>query len=394
MDGTTAPATGVDLFSDEVLADPYPTYAELRAAGEAVWLDAYGMFALPGYAATRFALGNPDVFTSERGVALNDPINEMVGDIIVHNDGELHTRMRGVLAAQLSPRHVRQLTIDIEAEADELVARAVGRGSFDAMKDLAEILPVSVVARLIGLPEEKRMKLLDWAEHAFTTFGPSNAMTMAALPHVADFFEYLSTTCAPEHLAPDSWGAAIYAAADRGEIPPDSCFNLMFALAGAGMGTTISALGSALWLFATHPEQWRLVRADPARIRNAFNEVIRLESPIQFFSRVLLRDHKMGDTVLPEGARAIVMYGSANRDETKFADPVRFDVERRNAAEHLAFGFGLHSCVGQTLARIEGEAVLRTMARRIRTLECGEPQWALNNITRQIGALPVTVEAA
>jgi len=394
MDATTAPATDVDLFADDVLRNPYPTYARLRAAGEAVHLDAYGMFALPGYAATRFALGNPDVFTSEQGVALNDPVNQMVGDIIVHNDGELHARMRGVLAAQLSPRHVRQLTIDIEAEADALVARVVEQRSFDAMKDLAELLPVSVVARLIGLPEEKRMKLLDWAEHAFTTFGPMNAQTMAALPHVAEFFEYLATTCAPEHLAPDSWGAAIYAAADRGEIPPESCFNLMFALAGAGMGTTISALGSALWLFATHPEQWRLVRDDPTLIRNAFQEVVRLESPIQFFSRVLLVEHRFGDTVLPVGARALVMYGSANRDEAKFLDAERFDVGRRNAAEHLGFGFGLHSCVGQTLARIEGEAVLGAMVRRIRTLECGEAQWSLNNITRQIGTLAMTVTPA
>ncbi|HVW31577.1 MAG TPA: cytochrome P450 [Acidimicrobiia bacterium] len=394
MDAATAPATGIDLFAEEVLADPYPTYARLRAAGEAVRLDSLGMFALPGYAANRCALGNPEVFTSERGVALNEPVNEMVGDIIVHNDGELHARMRGVLAAQLSPRHVRQLTIDIEAEADGLVARVVERGTFDAMADLAEILPVSVVARLIGLPEEKRMKLLDWAEHAFTTFGPMNGQTLAALPHVAEFFEYLSTTCAPEHLAPDSWGAAIYAAADRGEIPPESCFNLMFALAGAGMGTTISALGSALWLFATHPRQWQLVRDDPARIRNAFHEVIRIESPIQFFSRVLRRDHRFGDVVLPEGARAIVMYGSANRDDAKFAGADRFDVERRNAAEHLAFGFGLHSCVGQTLARIEVEAVLGALVRRVRRLECGEPTWAVNNITRQIGTLPMAVTAA
>jgi cytochrome P450 len=384
----------IDLFAGDVLGNPYPTYARLREAGEAVHLGAYDLFALPRYSSTRFALGNPDVFTSEQGVALNEPVNNMVGDIIVHDDGELHARMRGVLAAQLSPRHVRQLTIDIEREADELVGRAVDRGSFDLMKDLAEILPVSVVARLIGLPEEKRMKLLDWAEHAFTTFGPMNAMTMAALPHVAEFFEYLTTTCAPEHLAPDSWGAAIYAAAGRGEIPQESCFNLMFALAGAGMDTTISALGSALWLFATHPDQWNLVRDDPTLIRNAFNEVIRMESPIQFFSRVLRRDHRMGDTVLPAGSRALVMYGCANRDIAKFDQPDTFDVGRPNAAEHLAFGFGLHSCVGQTLARIEGEAVLGAVVRRVRSLECGEPQWALNNITRRIGALPMSVRAA
>lgn len=387
------PTLGFDLFSDAVLQNPYPHYRELRDAGEAVYLDRHGVWALSRYTAVRSALRDYQTFSSNEGVGLSADVNQMMPDMIISNDGELHRQMRTVLTDQLGPRALQQLTDDIEAEADQLVERAVSEGRpLDGMADLAGVLPVSVVGRLIGLPEQDRMKISDWADCAFTVLGPMNERTQDALPQVEAFFEYLGVTAARERLAPDSWGAAIYQAGDRGEIPPESCFYLMFALAGAGMDTTISALGSALWLFANHPDQWERVCADRSLVPAAFNEVLRIETPIQLFSRVLQTDYDAAGVTVPAGSRVLVMYGSGNRDERHYPEPDRFDIDR-NPIDHLAFGYGLHACVGQPLAKIEAHAVLDALARRAVKLEASTPTWKLNNLVRCIGTMPMTITA-
>lgn len=388
------PTLDLDLFTDEALRDPYPHYRRLRDAGEVVYLENPGVWALSRYEAVRAALRDHRTFTSNEGVGLAAEVNQMMPDMIISNDGELHRRMRSVLTDQLGPRALRTLTEEITAEADRLVERVASRaasgGTVDGMADLAGVLPVSVVARLIGLPEKDRMKIADWADCAFSVLGPMNARTQASLPEVEEFFQYLTVTAARDNLAPDSWGTAIYQAGDRGDIPPESCFYMMFALAGAGLDTTISALGSALWLFAEHPDQWARVCADRSLIPAAFHEVLRLETPVQMFSRVLTVDHETGGVTVPAGSRVLVMYGAGNRDERHYPDPDRFDIDR-NPTDHLAFGYGLHSCVGQPLARIEAHAVLDALARRNVRLEAGEPTWKPNNLVRCIETIPLSI---
>lgn len=392
MTEQTGATVDVDLWSDDVLTDPYETYRTMRKQGSALHLEKYDLWALTDYESVRFALGNHDVFSSRHGIAVSDEINAMMPDIILHDDGEIHSAMRGVLSPLLTPRALRKLTEEIDAEAERLVESVLARStSIDAMTDLAEVLPVSVVARLIGLPEDRRMRLLDWADCSFTAFGPMNQRTQLALGEIQEFFGYLGTEAAPEHLTEGSWGQAIYAAAGRGEIAPERAFQLMFALAGAGMDTTISALGSALELFARHPDQWAAVRADPSLILSAFTEVVRLESPIQYFTRKAEKDHDVNGVTVPQGARVVVMYGSANRDERKWADADRFDV-RRNPVDQVGFGYGIHACVGQPLARIEAAALFKALAARVDRFElAGEPTRALNNIVRRAKSVPLTV---
>jgi cytochrome P450 len=390
MSGNQRPAVDVDLFSDEVLTDPYPVYRKLRDIGGAVYLEKHGLWALPRYETVRFALGNPDVFTSNDGVAMSDEVNAMIPDIILNDDGEPHRKMRAALQPLLTARAIRKLTDEIDEEAERLVSGVLRRDSFDAAKEVANILPVSVVARLIGLREDRRMKLLDWGNASFTVIGPMNDRTLKALPELQEFLEYLTAEAAPEKLEPDSWGTAIYAAGERGELPMESCFQLMFALAGAGMETTISAIASLFRLFAEYPGEWDKVRAEPDLAASAFSEAVRLESPIQFFSRVARRDFVTGGVTVPAGARAIVMYGSANRDERQWPSPDTFDV-RRDAASHLGFGYGLHFCVGKPLAQIEAVAVLKALIPRVERFHAGPPAYSLNNIARRIESLPITI---
>ena len=159
---------------------------------------------------------------------------------------------------------------------------------------------------------------------------------------------------------------------------------------GPSLDTTIFAVSSAIWLFAQHPEQWDAVRADPSLIPNAVNEVLRLESPIQGFSRMVTRDHVVDGVTIPANTRVIVLYGSANRDERKWEDPERFDVRRR-ASEHLAFGQGPHACVGMSLARLEIKALLTALAKRVTRFELGHTRRAINNVLRGFESVEVTV---
>jgi cytochrome P450 len=175
-------------------------------------------------------------------------------------------------------------------------------------------------------------------------------------------------------------------AADAGAIPAEAAPILVTAYVTAGLDTTVNALGHAVWLLAEHPDQWEALRADLSLVPQAFREVLRYESPVQAFGRTVRTDGTVGDVVLPAEARLAVLYGSANRDERRWADPDRFDVTR-DTAEHLAFGYGLHGYAGQALARIEGEAVLNALLDKVSRIEAGTPVRRFNNILRGLSCL-------
>ena len=160
------------------------------------------------------------------------------------------------------------------------------------------------------------------------------------------------------------------------------------------LDTTISAIGNAVWLFATHPDQWQLLRQEPDRVKAALNEVLRLESPISCFTRVANVPARIGEFDVPAGSRVLLSFASANRDERRWEDPERFDITRQSAGQ-LAFGHGEHACVGMGLARLEGAAVLEALVERVATIELdGPPVRKRNNLIRSFASLPVAVTPA
>jgi len=157
-----------------------------------------------------------------------------------------------------------------------------------------------------------------------------------------------------------------------------------------GIDTVANSLASAIAMFAEHPDQWDLVRDDPSLIPSAYHEVLRLHPPIQYFTRRAATATEIGGVGVPAGSRVLLMFGSANRDERHYPDPDRFDVTR-NPTDHLAFGRGVHRCVGATLADVEAHAMLTALARRVRRFEChGAPQWRLNNVLHGLDSLVVS----
>jgi cytochrome P450 len=390
---STGPVTSIDLFSDEVLADPYPAYRRLRDAGPAVHLERIDAWALARDASVRVALADWETFSSAAGVALTDGVNRALTGTVLASDPPEHDALRAVLSDRLAPRALGGFRERVRGQADELVRALVRRRTFDAVADLATAFPVAVLMDLIGLPDDGRDQVLRWADGAFNAFGPDNARLRAALPAQHEKLEYLASMADSDRLAPGSIGRGILEAADRRGVSRASRAGLLAALVDAGLDTTINAISNVALLFGRHPGQWRRLRADRTRIPAAFQEILRWESPVQALARGVTADHDMDGVTLPAGSRVWLLFGSANRDERAWPDPEAFDIGR-DASRHLAFGRGIHICAGQGLARLEAHALLAALADQVAHFETGEPRRRLNNTLRGLSALPTTVTPA
>lgn len=382
----TRVSSDLDLFSDEVLSDPYPSFAELREQAPVVHLEKSGIWALTRYDTIRDALGDPAVFSS-RSVAFNDRMNQALVGTSLATDPPDHQRLRSVLSENLTPRALRGLKADIDAKADAMVADLVERGSFDAIEDLARALPLAVVADLIGVQGEARENMPRWGEAAMNVLGPMNERTVQNFPIAGQLFEWAHNAKA-EELAEGSMGRAIFDAAARGEIPYESAGMIIHQYVAAGLDTTIAAIGNGLAQLAANPDQFDLLREDRSLVPSAFNEVLRYEAPIHVQGRLATEDVEIGGVLVPAGSQIAVLFGSGNRDRRHYEEPDSFRI-RRNPVDHLSFGYGVHGCAGQGLARLEAHAVFDALARRVRRFTVGEPQRRLSNEIRSLDRLPV-----
>jgi cytochrome P450 len=384
------PTYDVDLFADDALAEPYEHYRRLRDLGPVVWLSAHDIYAVARYADVRSVLENPEVFCSGQGVGFNDFINAIGLGTTLMSDGEQHQRLRSVILRPLTPKALAQLRPKAQALADRLADQLVTLGVFDAVPDLAEVLPSTWVPELLGWPDDARERLIDWGGANFDALGPPNARADAAgagLMEMANYASHLAQTTLPE----GSMAAGILVAAARGELDQAQCPLAIIDYLAPSLDTTISALGNAIWLFATHPHQWELLRRDHDRVKHAFNEVLRMETPISSFTRVTTQPIEIDGVEVPAGARVMVSYASANRDERHWDDADVFDIAR-NSAGQIAFGYGDHACAGMGLARLEGAAVLGALVERVERFELtAPPVRKLNNLIRSFASLPTAV---
>lgn len=393
----TAPAPPIDvadldLFTDEVLTDPYPYLRRLRDAGPAVFLPRHQLWWIGRYDLVRAALGDWQTYSSARGIGLNDSFNAAWAAALIHLDPPAHAEQRHLFTDRLSPRALRGAVETIDARAAALATDLTARGGFDAVTDLAHDLPVHVIMDLVGWPPQGRDRLLEMAEGWFDTGGPPNARSLAGVPKVEAMIGFLQEVVATGNLTPGGFGSTLLEAHRAGSLPLEAVVGLLAGYVVAAFDTTINLIASGTWLFATHPREWSLLRDDPSLLPSAINEILRLEAPIQCFSRVTTRDVDLGEgVVIPAGRRVILSYASANRDERHYPDPDVFDV-RRNPADHLSFSYGIHACAGQGLARLEATAVFGALLPRVARFEpSGPPVRTLNNITRGFAHVPVKV---
>ncbi len=387
----------IDPFSADFLADPYPQHEVLREAAAVVRLSRYGIWAMARHDQVQAGLSDWETYCSSAGVGLSDfrkdkPWREP--SLLLEVDPPLHTRTRAVLTRIMSPAALRSLRPTFEAEAEALVGRLVEQGEIDAIRELAEIYPLKVFPDAVGLPPAGRENLLPYGSMAFNAFGPRNWLLEEAMATAAPVAAWIGAHCQRDKLAPGGFGAQIHEAADRGDLTPEEAPLIVRSLLTAGVDTTVNGLGNAMFAFAENPAQWQALRDNPALVRQAFDEALRYESPVQTFFRTTTREVEVAGTTIPAGEKVLLFLGAANRDHRRWPEPHRFDIQRR-AAGHVGFGTGIHGCVGQAVARMEAEAVLGAMLKRVIAIEPAAPaQRRLNNTLRGLTSLPVRLKAA
>ena len=382
----SVPTADIDLFADEVLLDPYPSYAQLRELGGVVHLPRNDVYALTRYDVIRTALADPETFSS-RSIGFNPMVNEALQGTSLASDPPVHARLRATLTENLSPRALRGLKTQIDAKAAALVGELAEKGSFEAIDALARAFPLEVVADLIGFTGHVRDNMLRWGQAAMQVIGPMNQRTAENFPIAGELYGWCSTVTA-EDLAPGSVGRGIFDAESRGDIPAGTAGHIIHQYLGAGVDTTVAAIGNIVALFAAHPEQFDLVRANPSLVPAAFSEVLRFWVPIHAWGRYVTRDVEIDGATVPAGSQVAILLGSGNRDPRHYENPDAFLVER-NPVDHLSFGYGPHGCAGQGLARLEAHAVIEALVSRVQRLVVGEEVRVPSNITRSIDELPV-----
>lgn len=374
----------IDLFAEDSLRAPFDDYRQVRDAGPVVRLGRPDAYAIGRYADVQAALRAPEALISGEGVGFNDVFNMAKGRNVLQSDGDVHKRMRATVMRPLTPATLKGARDDLKAMVATRVGSLAVGGSFDAMRDLASFLPIEAVSHLVGLPDVGRERMLDWAAAAFNVVGPN--LPADDVAKTREVLGYL-TSLTEETVASGSWAGELFTAARNGKLAPHEALGAISAYVIPSLDTTILAKGHLLHNLASQPEQWAMLRERPDMIPAAVLENLRHSSPLRWFARVAAADYAIDEFVIPQGARVMVMYGCANRDERHYADPDHFDITR-DARDHLAWGTGPHMCAGMHLARIEMEVMLEALVEANVTLAAGEPIMGTNAGLYGFTALP------
>lgn len=392
MTPATIARSSLDPFSTAFLTDPYPFLAELREAGPVVYLERYGVWALARHAECIATLADAQSFCSSRGVGLSDFANEppwRPPSIILEADPPLHTRTHRALLKVLSPNIVHGLRGSFARLAERIVDQVLAKQEIEAMRDVAQEFLLQAFPDAVGILREGRENLLTYGAIAFNAFGPQNERLRDAMADLPRVTSWITACCERANLAPGGIGQSLYAVADADEITREEAALLVRSLLTAGLDTTINTIGNALYCFSKFPEEWNKLRREPALVRGALEEVCRFESPVQTFFRTTTRTVEIGGCAIPEGEKVLIFMASANRDPRRWDRADVFDVTRRSVG-HLAFGHGIHRCVGELLAKVETEVLLAKLVERVAEISpAAPPELRLNNTIRGFAKLPL-----
>lgn len=389
-----------DPWTLENLANPLPLQERVRDTAPLVWLSSHGLFATGRYDLVYEGLTNWQALESGAGVGLMNKRKETPWrpqSLLIEADPPQHDAPHSVVSKVIGPRALRRLRVEWMNAAERHVESVLGDATtveLDGAVSLARAYPLMVFPDAVGLPKEGREHLLPYSDHAFNTHGPHNDLVARGEQTISEHATWINEHCARTELAQGSIGMAIWEAVDREEILPSQAPLLVRSLLTAGVDTSINGIGALLLALASNPDQWQLLRNRPSLSRIAFDESVRWQSPVQVFARTARCDVELGNEVVPEGKKVLLMLGAANRDPRRWSDPDKYDLTR-DPSGHVGFGMGLHQCLGQHIARLESEALLNALIPRIARIELtGEPEWHLNNTLRGLSSLPLRIETS
>jgi 4-methoxybenzoate monooxygenase (O-demethylating) len=389
------PSLPLDPFDESVLADPYAHHDAIRDAGPVVCFPAISAYGVARYAPVKAILEDPVTFVSGRGVGLADFAKEepwRPPSLLLEADPPLHDRTRGLMNKVVSLASLRAMRDSWLIKAIELVEALVARRRFDAVKDLAEEFPLRVFPDTIGLMDEGRENLIPYGTATFNAFGPRNAVFETGNAKVTGAIAWVAEACKRENLKPSGWGMGVYAAADLGDCTEDEAERLVRSFLSAGVDTTVNGIGNMILAFAENPGEWDKLRANPKLSTRAFEESLRFDGTVQTFFRTAACDTEIEGVAIPEGSKLLLFFAAANRDPRRWDQPNVFNIERMTSG-HLGFGFGIHQCLGQMMARMEAEVLLEALVPRAARLALtGAPVRRINNTLHALASLPVEIQ--
>lgn len=393
----STPALDFDLFSTEVMSQPDHYDTLVRETAPAVYLPRHGVWAVGRHADVHAVFSDWENFSSASGTGFTNikkQENWRQPSLILESDPPEHTKYRRIMNRVLSPAVLRRLRDSFTAEAERIVDAALAQGEADLAIDLAEAFPFKVLPDAVGFTSEHRRNLLTYSELNFNAMGEKNALYEAALERASPILQWVQENCRRETVAPDTIGSAIFDLVETGDLIESEAELLIRIFISAGMDTTINGIGFALQALAQDPAAWARLHAEPSLARAAFDEGLRYRAPSPYIGRTTTRTVSIGGVEIGAEEKVILFIAAANRDPRQWAEPERFDLDRRTSG-HLAFGFGIHACVGQMMARLEAEVIISAIARKVSRIEIvGEPVYQRINWLRGLASLPVRLHRA
>ncbi|MFF2098881.1 cytochrome P450 [Streptomyces sp. NPDC058202] len=382
------PAPGAfDPWDPAFVADPYPAYEELRARGRVHHYEPTNQWLVPRHADVSALLRDRRLgrtyqhrFTHE-DFGRTAPPPEQEPFHVLNDHGMLdleppdHTRIRRLVSKAFTPRTVERLKPYVEGLAGELVGRLVEAGGGDLLTDVAEPLPVAVIAEMLGIPESDRAPLRPWSADICGMYelNPSEEVAARAVRASVEFTEYLRVLIEARRKEPaDDLISGLIAAHDAGDrLTEQEMISTCVLLLNAGHEATVNSTVTGWWNLFRHPAQLADLRADHTLIPSAVEELLRYDTPLQLFERWVLDDIEIDGTTVPRGAEIAMLFGSANRDAEVFASPDTLDLSRAENP-HISFSAGIHYCIGAPLARIELAASMSALLTRAPGLRLAE----------------------
>jgi cytochrome P450 len=397
-----------DLFTDDVIADPYAYYGRLRAEDPVHWNEKYDLWVITRHEDLVWLTRHHELFSSavfkndprpaypaidESDLGLYEYVKNYQGSQFIQHDRPDHLEMRRVMHGYFTPKSMEAWRPFVQAAVKELLDAAEEKGSMDVMRDLATPLPVVVIAEMMGVPREDRPYIRQLAEKLLY-IGRGEYDRMKPLTEgMRGMIDYVSPLIDRRIVDPgDDFISVLAQGEKRGIFTRHQVLVNTSLLLLAGHETTINLLCNGTLAFIDHPDQWALLKQDPAgHAKLATEECLRYDSPVVSIQRIASQDVEMRDKVLRKGDRLRWFISSANRDPEAFASPTTFDITR-HPNPHVAFGSGTHHCLGATLARVEGQEVFKALAERFPgfQVEADGLDYQPSITFRSLKSLPIT----
>ncbi|AKJ11836.1 cytochrome P450 [Streptomyces incarnatus] len=399
---------GFDPWDPAFLVDPYPAYAELRARGRVIRYEPTDQWLVPHHADVSALLRDRrlgrtyqhrfshEEFGRTPPMPEHEPFHTLNDHGMLDLEPPDHTRIRRLVSKAFTPRTVERLKPYVQGLAGDLVAALVRKGGGDLLAEVAEPLPVAVIAEMLGIPEADRGQLRPWSAAICGMYelNPSEETAARAVRASVEFSDYLRELIAARRKEPgEDLVSGLIAAHDEDDdrLTEQEMISTAVLLLNAGHEATVNATVNGWWALFRNPGQLAALRADHSLVPSAIEELMRYDTPLQLFERWVLDDIEIDGTTIPRGAEIAMLFGSANHDPAVFTDPGRLDLTRPDNP-HISFSAGIHYCIGAPLARIELAASMTALLRQAPTLTlAAEPRRKPNFVIRGLEGLSVEV---